>query len=286
MHSVLVRIQNVFGFFTTVAFSVAAVIALSSFIHPQNPSSSISVSNVQVVKGRPHYYSYKKEEYAHIKFDLETGMSSHSLPSAHGRHPTDICVCRSRAEGLIQLTLHSPTDLSSLFNWNTKQVFLYIKAVYPSSKRGEPESEAIIWDAILPGAAAPWNQNHYIHPTPKKKPSKKLKPGEESSPYPRGVIKITNQRPKYQITDITGKLQNRTDVRLEMGWNVQPWVGAQLWTNWQDIGVWKGLEGGKSEPFDFPALGVKGKKPDLGTAKGKEGHRLMAGEEQPRRNNV
>lgn len=25
------------------------------------------------VKGRPHYYSYKKEEYAHIKFDLDTG---------------------------------------------------------------------------------------------------------------------------------------------------------------------------------------------------------------------
>ncbi|PVI00452.1 signal peptidase 22 kDa subunit [Periconia macrospinosa] len=250
MHSVLVRIQNVFGFFTTVAFSVAAVIALSTFIHPQSPSSSISLSNVQVVKGRPHYYSYKKEEYAHIKFDLDA-------------------------------------DLSSLFNWNTKQVFLYLKAIYPSSKRGEPDSEAIIWDAILPGAAAPWNQNHYIHPTPKsKKSSKKPKAGEETSPYPRGVIKVTNQRPKYQITDITGKLQNRTDVRLEMGWNVQPWVGAQLWTNWQDMGVWKGLEGGKSEPFDFPALGVKGKKPDLGTAKGKEGHRLMAGEEQPRRKNV
>jgi hypothetical protein len=25
------------------------------------------------VKGRPHYYSYKKEEYAHIKFDLDAG---------------------------------------------------------------------------------------------------------------------------------------------------------------------------------------------------------------------
>lgn len=26
------------------------------------------------VKGRPHYYSTKREEYAHIKFDLDTGM--------------------------------------------------------------------------------------------------------------------------------------------------------------------------------------------------------------------
>ena len=27
------------------------------------------------VKGRPHYYSLKKEEYAHIKFDLDAGRS-------------------------------------------------------------------------------------------------------------------------------------------------------------------------------------------------------------------
>jgi signal peptidase complex subunit 3 len=77
MHSALVRLQNVFGFFTTVAFTVATVIALSSFISPQSPSASISLRNVQVVKGRPHYYSSKKEEYANIRFDLEAG--THSL---------------------------------------------------------------------------------------------------------------------------------------------------------------------------------------------------------------
>jgi signal peptidase complex subunit 3 len=75
MHSALVRLQNVFGFFTTVAFSVAVVIALSSFITPQSPSANIQLRNAQVVKGRPHYYSYKKEEYAHVKFDLDAGTS-------------------------------------------------------------------------------------------------------------------------------------------------------------------------------------------------------------------
>ena len=74
MHSTLVRIQNVFGFFTTVAFTVAVVVALSSFVSPQTPSASIQLRNVQVVMGRPHYYSYKKEEYAHVKFDLDAGM--------------------------------------------------------------------------------------------------------------------------------------------------------------------------------------------------------------------
>jgi signal peptidase complex subunit 3 len=52
------------------------VIALSSFVAPQSPSASIQLRNVQVVKGRPHYYSYKKEEYAHVRFDLDTGTLS------------------------------------------------------------------------------------------------------------------------------------------------------------------------------------------------------------------
>ena len=28
------------------------------------------------VKGRPHYYSTKREEYAHVKFDLDAGTHS------------------------------------------------------------------------------------------------------------------------------------------------------------------------------------------------------------------
>ncbi|KAJ4316615.1 Signal peptidase complex subunit [Neodidymelliopsis sp. IMI 364377] len=256
MHSTLVRLQNVFGFFTTVAFTVAAVIALSSFVSPQSPNASIQMRNVQVVKGRPHYYSYKREEYAHVKFDLDT-------------------------------------DLTSLFNWNTKQVFLYLKAVYPSLHASEPASEAIIWDAILASSSAPWHQNHYIHPDPKSKsklPKKskkamlKDKSAPSASPFPAGELHLSNQRPKYQITDITGKLQNRENVTLQLGWNVQPWVGALTWTNWQTVGVWKGLEGGRSEAFEFPEIGAKKvDKKQLETEKGAEGYRLEVGGEQPRK---
>ncbi|KAF1836106.1 signal peptidase 22 kDa subunit [Decorospora gaudefroyi] len=251
MHSTLVRLQNVFGFFTTVAFTVATLIALSSFVSPQTPSANISLRNVQVVKGRPHYYSSKREEYAHIKFDLDA-------------------------------------DLSTLFNWNTKQVFLYMKAVYPSTRASEPPSEAIIWDAILASSSAPWNQNHFVHPDPKsklpKQSNKKRAAAKTApkSPFPIGELHLENQKPKYQITDITGKLGNRTDVTLELGWNVQPWVGALTWTNWREIGVWKGLQGGRSKAFAFPEVGAKAARPkDLETEKGSEGHRLVVGEEVP-----
>lgn len=83
MHSTLVRFQTVFGFFTSAAFAVAAAIAFSVLLIPQAPSASLELKNVQVVKGRPHYYSTKREEYAHVKFDLDAGMYSKNTIKAH-----------------------------------------------------------------------------------------------------------------------------------------------------------------------------------------------------------
>lgn len=69
------------------------------------------------VRGRPHYYSSKKEEYAIIKFSLDA-------------------------------------DLSSLFTWNTKQVFVYVTAEWPAPPAGAGDNmnqtnKAVIWDTII-----------------------------------------------------------------------------------------------------------------------------------------
>ncbi|KAK0510733.1 hypothetical protein JMJ35_007165 [Cladonia borealis] len=229
MHSTLVRVQNVFGFFTTVAFCTALLTALSVLLIPQHPRASIELRNVQVVKGRPHYYSPKKEEYAHIKFDLDA-------------------------------------DFTSLFNWNTKQIFVWVTATYPSSKTSSsaPPSQAIIWDTIINSRS----QSHPFNPlqliksatTPTKKSSKAKSPTKKKDPeLEPGIIRLKNSKPKYQITDISGILSERTNVTLEVGWNVQPWVGALTWTlpEGMEIGRWKGVKGGKSKAFDMPPL--KGK---------------------------
>ncbi|KAF4555089.1 Signal peptidase subunit-like protein [Elsinoe fawcettii] len=288
MHSSLVRVQNVFGFFTTVAFTVAAAIAITSLIHPQNPSAKLSMSNVSVVKGRPHYYSTKKEEYAHIKFDLSA-------------------------------------DLSSLFSWNTKQIFVYIVAVFPSHHRSTanapvPASEAVIWDAIIPSSLAPWHPNTYIHPgttkspkqsrdrvrqrsqSPVDKQSKRLRAHDpqldDFKPYPvgksEGILKLDNQRPKYQVTTPVGKIAELENCTLYLRYNVQPWVGMLQWDAWpprpaknleeESNGTkggwltpfWRGIKGGRSQSFDLPALkgsqGTKTKE-DLATEAGAEARR-------------
>ena len=74
-----------------------------------------------------------------------------------------------------------------------------------------------------------------------------------------GIIRLRNTKPKYQITDIGGVISERTNVTLEIGWNIQPWVGALTWTlgEGQVLGRWKGVRGGKSKAFDMPALKIK-----------------------------
>ncbi|KAF2455650.1 signal peptidase subunit-domain-containing protein [Lineolata rhizophorae] len=238
MHSTLVRIQNVFGFFTTVAFCLAILVALSVVSFPQSPSASLQLRNVQVVKGRPHYYSTKREEYAHVKFDLDM-------------------------------------DLTSFFNWNTKQVFVYVKASYPSSSPSDPPSQAIIWDAIIPGVAAPWHHNQYVPPSSKPSGGKKSKskPPQQPLTTTPGLLKLDNQRPKYQITDASGQLAERANATLELGWNIQPWVGLLSWSNWGGLATVKEIDGGRTEPFDFPDVVGQVKKEELKTEVGGEGNR-------------
>ena len=186
-----------------------------------------------------------------------------------------------RSNAINQSNLNSP-DLTSLFNWNTKQVFVYITASYPSSSPSTiPPSELVIWDAIIPADDAPLHPNTYIHPTPKGTKQPKSKKGKKATgkPYPAGgspgIVKLNSQKPKYQITDVKGKIAERENATLTLHWNVQPYVGALVWDNRKTFGRWQALKGGESETFTFPPLkGSETVKPnELGTETGRENRR-------------
>lgn len=166
-----------------------------------------------------------------------------------------------------KLPFHTFADFTSLFNWNTKQLFVYITATWPSasSSPSAPPSQAIIWDTII-------NSESQSHPfTPfdffnslksSSGPSRKFErssSSKSSKSVKPGIIQIKNSKPKYQITDISGKISSRENVTLEVGWNVQPWVGALTWKLGEGKvwGRWNGIKGGRTQAFDMPAL--KGK---------------------------
>ncbi|KAK5940937.1 hypothetical protein PMZ80_006214 [Knufia obscura] len=242
MHSSLNRLQTTFGFFTSCAFALAGVIAFLSVIPfpapTAQPTAKIAPRDIQVVKGRPHYYSNKKEEYAQIRFDLDA-------------------------------------DLSPLFTWNTKQLFVYVTANYPDTRGGAEQSETVIWDMIIPATATPWswtNLKSTYFPDKKtlrasKNKSKKGADKDKSSTTALtkpGKINLKNQRPKYQITDPSGIMSEKSNVTLQVGWNVQPWVGALVWDKGylgSRVGSWKAARNGRSKSFDLPAL--KGSKTDV-----------------------
>lgn len=69
-----------------------------------------------------------------------------------------------------------------------------------------------------------------------------------------GVLRLRGQKSKYQIGDITGKLAERPNVTLSVGWNVQPWVGLLWWSPRSGAIPRTGGQAGVSKPFDFPAL--------------------------------
>ncbi|QUC20706.1 uncharacterized protein UV8b_04947 [Ustilaginoidea virens] len=216
MHSSFTRLQNVFGFFTTVACVLAGLIAATDLLAARRPSGTITPTNIQVVRGRPHYYSAKKEEYAILKFSLDA-------------------------------------DLSSLFTWNTKQLFVYVTADWPAGPAANTTNSAVIWDSIITSPSADHLQN--IGPVAMKK-LKRSAQGKSIDPS-RGLLKLRNQRPKYQITHPSGRIAKTDNVVLKLHYNVQPWVGLLTWNLNDKLGYWEPMAGGVSDRFELPATKVK-----------------------------
>lgn len=82
-------------------------------------------------------------------------------------------------------------DLSSLWNWNVKQLFVYVMAEYPTGRN--TLNQVVVWDSILQE--------------------------EEFS-----ELKLHKQKSKYPMVDVHGQLRN-ADVNLTLRWDVMPWVG-------------------------------------------------------------
>jgi len=126
----------------------------------------------------------------------------------------------------------------------------------------------VIWDTIINSHSQshPFNPLRYTQElyAPPKKTSKTKRSSASKKQEPElepGIIRLKNTKPKYQITDISDLIAERNNITLEIGWNVQPWVGALTWTLGEGnaFGRWKGVKGGKSTVFKMPPL--KGKKP-------------------------
>lgn len=268
MHSTLNRAQGVFGFFTTVALFVAGFAALSVLLMPATDAKAeVELKNVQVYASNaalPTTQHPQTDHTAESRAALTTTRARGRSLRRSGLTWTPVlppslppCLFPGRTDANIHTV-----DLSPLFNWNTKQLFVYVFASYPSSAESTAaNSESIIWDTVIPAAESPYSVNKLTErffPRKVSKPKRGLAKKKPESSTP-GVLSLRNQRPKYQISDITGRMAGTENVTLAVGWNVQPWVGALWWS--PGSGAVPHTEGaaGRSAVFAFPEL--KGSKP-------------------------
>ncbi|KAJ7108607.1 signal peptidase 22kDa subunit [Mycena epipterygia] len=111
MHTLYSRVNNVSALLSSCVMGLLAAIALSSMLlsmfEAPLEGGAVLVKGVKVVHGKGRQYQH---EHALVNFEIDA-------------------------------------DLSPLFNWNTKQLFLYLDAEYTNSKG--VQHAVVIWDRIV-----------------------------------------------------------------------------------------------------------------------------------------
>lgn len=86
------------------------------------------------------------------------------------------------------------TDLTPLFTWNTKQVFVYLTAEYDGKNT---HNEVVFWDKIIPS-----KDNAHL--------------------------KVKNGKSKYNVWGANDNLSGK-ELEFKLKWNIQPHIGPLIY---------------------------------------------------------
>ena len=81
-------------------------------------------------------------------------------------------------------------DLSDEFNWNTKELFIWMSANYNTKRK---ESEISLWDRII-------------------------------SEKDESIFELENEKTEYDLIDIDNGLKNN-NITYILKWDIHPWIG-------------------------------------------------------------
>ncbi len=108
------------------------------------------------------------------------------------KHVSDYSASREKND-LGFLTFDMKADLEPLFNWNVKQLFLYLTAEYET--KNNRVNQVVLWDKIV-------------------------KRGEDA------FINVKSMNTKYYFWDDGNGLKNHKNVTLTLNWNIIPNAGT------------------------------------------------------------
>lgn len=161
MHTFLSRVNAVSAFSLSTLAALTFGCFASTFLKNYSAPVSITAANI-VLKNVPEYaVSREKNDLGALRFDMNS-------------------------------------DLTPLFNWNTKQLFLYLVAEYETTNN--KVNQVVLWDKII-------------------------RRGEAS------VVSLKNQHLKYYFWDDGNGLLGHKNVSLSLSWNIIPIAGTlPLWS--------------------------------------------------------
>ncbi|KAJ3392189.1 SUMO ligase siz1 [Entophlyctis sp. JEL0112] len=155
------RTNAVFSFFSSVFFAVLAAVAVTGPVliySTATPSVHIAMAKASVRVGKLYFdHSNSPAELATVHFDLNA-------------------------------------DLSPLFNWNTKQLFVQLVAEY--STESHVFNQVTLWDDIIPSKE-------------------------------KSLIRLKKKKAEYLFSDISNKVGGLT-ANLSLHWDIMPHVGILL----------------------------------------------------------
>ena len=135
MHSVWVRSNAVLFYGLSILGCLSGLCAMSTVFHESAPDVSVlRMNSLKELRSQPFRHNQIVDR-AVLTFDLTAGRSWRRQP--HTRQRADRCsslrVC-AQSCGQPTASLSSPADLTSVWNWNVKQLFVFVTAEYKSSR--------------------------------------------------------------------------------------------------------------------------------------------------------
>ncbi|KAF8302078.1 signal peptidase subunit [Clavulina sp. PMI_390] len=154
MFSAYQRVNSLSSLLSSCLLGLLGAIALSSFVFTNQATGTVSLEPLKVRFGASG--RFPAQEWAFVRFDVDS-------------------------------------DLTPLFNWNTKQLFVYLAAEYTNSKG--VSNDVVLWDRIV-------LRKEDAH------------------------LKIAGAKNKYAFRDYSRSFRNATDVVFSLRYNVMPYVGV------------------------------------------------------------
>ncbi|KAL0956946.1 hypothetical protein HGRIS_003048 [Hohenbuehelia grisea] len=155
MHSIFARLNNSTSLLSSCLMGLLFAISLTTFLFNEEAHGQIVPASVKVLDARLPRQRYRTQEAVFTQFNVTA-------------------------------------DLTPLFHWNTKQVFVYLQAEYNNSKG--VQNEVVVWDRIV-----------------RRKSD--------------AVIR-TRAMSKYSIRDLTRSFKKIPGAHFTLKYNIMPYVGV------------------------------------------------------------